>query len=137
MAQDIARVYQQCDPAKPLKSGDPRYVSFTESVGRAIGDTLSKCDSPLRRAAAYAFAGHRGGGKSTELLRLEDKLSNPPADTESFSSSILRRMKRILMSTMLISRSAACHHPPGWQVVARPRAGGIASNTAEPFHGRP
>lgn len=26
MAQNIARMYQQCDPAKPLEPGDARYV---------------------------------------------------------------------------------------------------------------
>ncbi|MEZ5600482.1 MAG: hypothetical protein R3F36_05535 [Candidatus Competibacteraceae bacterium] len=30
------------------------------------------------------FSGHRGGGKSTELLRLQKNLAEPPADEEKF-----------------------------------------------------
>lgn len=85
MATDIDRLYQNCDPAKPLKPHDPRYVSF-EGV-RGSGDLVTRVANAIRRSSDpvhLLFSGHRGGGKSTELLRLQDKLANPPAPQSAF-----------------------------------------------------
>lgn len=79
MVQDIARVYQQCDPARPLQAGDPRYMPLTGV--RGPGDLVTRLANAIRRSDSpvhLLFAGHRGGGKSTELLRLKHELSNPP-----------------------------------------------------------
>ena len=79
MAQDIARLYQQCDPARPLQPGDPRYIPF-EGV-RGEGDLIAQLTNALRWSDVplqVLFAGHRGGGKSTELLRLQHALTHPP-----------------------------------------------------------
>ena len=46
MAQDIARLYQQCDPARPLQPGDPRYIPF-EGV-RGEGDLIAQLTNALR-----------------------------------------------------------------------------------------
>jgi hypothetical protein len=76
MAQDIARLYQQCDPARPLQPGDPRYIPF-EGV-RGEGDLIAQLTNALRWSDVplqVLFAGHRGGGKSTELLRLQHALT--------------------------------------------------------------
>ncbi len=81
MAQDIARLYQQCDPARPLQPGDPRYIPF-EGV-RGEGDLIAQLTNALRWSDVplqVLFAGHRGGGKSTELLRLQHALAHPPVD---------------------------------------------------------
>src|SRR5262249_15835962 len=78
MPQDIARLYQQCDPARPLQPGDPRYVPF-EGV-RGEGDLIAQLTNALRWSDVplqVLFAGHRGGGKSTELLRLQQELAHP------------------------------------------------------------
>lgn len=85
MAQDIARVYQQCDPAKPLEPHDPRYVRCENTRGQGdlvaqLTNAIRWSDSPLH----LLFAGHRGGGKSTELLRLKEALIHPPADENPF-----------------------------------------------------
>ncbi len=64
---------------EPLPSGDPRHVDM--SAGRGSDDLrqlrihLSDVDASQNRFAQIAFTGHRGSGKSTELLRLEDELS--------------------------------------------------------------
>jgi hypothetical protein len=85
MPNDITRFYRQCDPAEPLPSGDPRYVSCDEARGggdvvRHIANDLQRSEKPQH----ILFAGHRGGGKSTELLRLKHFLENPLEDGDKF-----------------------------------------------------
>jgi hypothetical protein len=85
MAQDIARLYQQCDPARPLSPGDPRYIPC-EGV-RGEGDLIAQLTNALRWSDVplqVLFAGHRGGGKSTELLRLQHALTHPPAGEDRY-----------------------------------------------------
>jgi hypothetical protein len=83
MAQDITRVYRQCNPARPLEPGDSRYVPFTGVRGRGdlvmrLANSIHRADEPLH----LLFAGHRGGGKSTELLRLKQSLAEPMEDSK-------------------------------------------------------
>jgi hypothetical protein len=85
MIPDIARFFQQCDPAKPLAPGDPRYVAFENARGEddlivQLTNAIRWSDSSLH----LLYAGHRGAGKSTELLRLKKELENPPADEGKF-----------------------------------------------------
>ena len=85
MPNDITRFYRQCDPAEPLPSGDRRYVSCDEARGG--GDVVRHIANDLQRsekAMHVLFAGHRGGGKSTELLRLKHFLEDPLEDGEKF-----------------------------------------------------
>lgn len=80
MAQDIARVYRQCDLARPLEPGDPRYVPCENTRGE--GDLIAQLTNAIRWSETplhLLFSGHRGGGKSTELLRLQKNLAEPPA----------------------------------------------------------
>ena len=64
---------------EPLASGDSRYVDI--SGGRSTIDlgmmrvSLGDFDARQDRFAKITFAGHRGCGKSTELLRLENDLA--------------------------------------------------------------
>ncbi len=85
MAQDIARVYRQCDPARPLEPGDPRYVPCENTRGE--GDLIAQLTNAIRWSDTplhLLFSGHRGGGKSTELLRLQKNLAEPPAGEDKF-----------------------------------------------------
>lgn len=72
--QDVARVTE----VEPLPLGDPRYVDLSE--GRDTRD-LSRLRIRLKdfanseSYAKFAFTGHRGCGKSTELLRMEHAVS--------------------------------------------------------------
>src|SRR5437764_14562759 len=65
---------------QPLPSDDPRYVDMSQ--GRLTIDMklmrvcLEDFDARENRFAKIAFTGHRGCGKSTELLRLEHDLAN-------------------------------------------------------------
>lgn len=85
MAQDIARVYRQCDPARPLEPGDPRYVPCENTRGE--GDLIAQLTNAIRWSETplhLLFSGHRGGGKSTELLRLQKNLAEPPEGEDPF-----------------------------------------------------
>lgn len=85
MLPDIDRFYQQCDPTQPLPSGDGRYVSLRDV--RGTGDLVERVSRAIRRSpepAHLLFAGHRGGGKSTELQRLEKMLSRPRDGSKPF-----------------------------------------------------
>lgn len=68
-----------CVTLEPLESGDPRYVDTSKGrdtkelkkLRLHLGDT----DASKNHFAKVAFTGHRGCGKSTELLKLEHDLS--------------------------------------------------------------
>ena len=85
MAPDIERLYQKSNPTKPLEPHDPRYISC-EGV-RGTGDLVVRVANAIRRSEDplhLLFTGHRGAGKSTELLRLREKLANPSSGEERF-----------------------------------------------------
>jgi len=79
MASAIQQFYQQCDPATPLEPGDPRYVHPPEGA-RGNLDEIGRLTNEVRwsdRPLHLLLAGHRGCGKSTELLRLKQNLESP------------------------------------------------------------
>ena len=69
-----------CVTLEPLAFGDSRYVDIAK--GRDTKELkklrlhLEDHDARQNRYAKVAFTGHRGCGKSTELLKLEDDLSS-------------------------------------------------------------
>ncbi|UXE61891.1 MAG: ATP-binding protein [Woronichinia naegeliana WA131] len=72
----IPRIYNSFHPFKPLPAGDRAYVNCSEVRGdenifQEIGNTILLSDEPT----CQLYTGHRGVGKSTELLRLEDYLN--------------------------------------------------------------
>ena len=101
MTQGIDRVYRQCDPAKPLEPNDPRYISCAglrgtgDLVGR-VANAIHRSDDPMH----LLFTGHRGGGKTTELLRLQEMLAYPPRMSTNSSLSTSTPSAKTLMSTM-------------------------------------
>jgi hypothetical protein len=71
----LSQIYNAFDPFEPLPAGDPAYVDCAEVRGDAnilvdLGNKILRSD----RMVCQLYAGHRGGGKSTELLRLKDHL---------------------------------------------------------------
>ncbi|MEH1829589.1 MAG: ATP-binding protein [Nostoc sp.] len=78
MTQDFAllkRIYNVFDPFRPLPAGDPKYVDCQAVRGDSdilveIGKEILLSD----RMTCQLYAGHRGAGKSTELLRLRKYL---------------------------------------------------------------
>jgi hypothetical protein len=78
MAQNsdlLKNLYNAFDPFRPLPAGDPNYVDCREV--RGDGDILEDLGNRLQlsnQKTCQLYSGHRGAGKSTELLRLKDAL---------------------------------------------------------------
>lgn len=75
----LTRLYRVCDPSESLQPGDPRYVDCDEVRG---GSLVRLFERSLRRVdplkwEVKVFAGHRGVGKTSELLRLKAMLESP------------------------------------------------------------
>lgn len=75
----LTRLYRACDPSESLAPGDSRYVDCDDVRG---GSLVRLFERSLRRVdplkwEVKVFAGHRGVGKTSELLRLKDMLENP------------------------------------------------------------
>ncbi len=73
----IARLYKAFDPYGLLQAGDPVYVDCEEvrgdrNVERGLGNKILRAD----RSIYQLYSGHRGAGKSTELLRLQKHLKD-------------------------------------------------------------
>ncbi|TKJ29076.1 hypothetical protein CEE39_09485 [bacterium (candidate division B38) B3_B38] len=74
-AETIEGVFAACDPTKPLEAGDIRYVDCSPargepSIEETLGKRILRSEEPLHELVS----GHRGCGKSTELLRLKSYL---------------------------------------------------------------
>jgi hypothetical protein len=78
MSQDLlTEIYNAFDPFEPLPAGDPAYVDLRSVRGDTnilvdLGNKILRSD----RMVCQLYAGHRGGGKSTELLRLQAYLES-------------------------------------------------------------
>lgn len=73
----LRQIYNSFDPFQPLPAGDPAYVDCKEV--RGDGDILVEVGREIlysERMTTQLYAGHRGAGKSTELLRLQEFLDN-------------------------------------------------------------
>lgn len=80
---DLKSVYRACDPDTPLPNGDPRYTdlsevrgedqNFVDVIANAMNLGLSEEDLS-EKCYRQLITGHRGCGKSTELLRLQARL---------------------------------------------------------------
>ena len=71
----LDELYNVFEPFEPLQPGDPQYVDCREV--RGDGDILTDLGNKIRRSqhmTCQLYAGHRGAGKSTELLRLKEYL---------------------------------------------------------------
>ena len=74
----ITRLSQACNPTLPLEPGDDRYVDCEGVRGSGF---LEECVRSFQRASpaepiVRGFAGHIGVGKSTEMLRLKERLED-------------------------------------------------------------
>ncbi|MBE9113052.1 ATP-binding protein [Nodosilinea sp. LEGE 07298] len=71
----LRSIYNAFDPFEPLHPGDPVYVNCSavrgeENILVDVGRQITLSD----RITHQLYTGHRGAGKSTELLRLKDAL---------------------------------------------------------------
>jgi hypothetical protein len=82
----ITRLYRACEPNEALQPTDPRYVNCDAVRGENV---VLLYERSLRRAEPEGrevklFAGHRGVGKTSELLRLKANLERPGHGSEEF-----------------------------------------------------
>ena len=83
----IDKIYNAFDPFEPLKPGDPAYVECGEvrgdsNIEQDLGRKIVRANSPT----CQLYAGHRGAGKSTELLRLKKYLEENQCFVVYFSA---------------------------------------------------
>lgn len=69
-AKDLETAFRACDPAEPLEPGDPRYADFQDlRRNKGMLTRHRQFLAPLESGHQQGcFCGHRGSGKSTELL---------------------------------------------------------------------
>lgn len=75
MTDILTGIYNAIDPFRPLEPGDPAYVHCEAERGDA--NVLLDLGPEILRSNRYTcqlYSGHRGAGKSTELLRLKQDL---------------------------------------------------------------
>jgi signal recognition particle GTPase len=76
-AKTVDETYRVCNPEKPLQPDDDWYVDLTESRGvKQIAKSITRNIARSERDSQIKllFTGHRGSGKTTELLRLQNEL---------------------------------------------------------------
>jgi hypothetical protein len=74
MAVTIAALFKQCNPFEDLAGEDPRFVDCSKERRSPL--LLQTMENRIRftEKSCQLFCGHRGGGKSTELKRLRERL---------------------------------------------------------------
>ncbi len=70
----LTNIYNAFDPFEALPAGDRYYVNCKEVRGNEDILTIGKKIKRAKTNTYQLYAGHRGTGKSTELLRLKDYL---------------------------------------------------------------
>jgi hypothetical protein len=78
----IARLYRACEPNESLPPDDRRYVNFDSARGDSPAPIYARSlrHSDPVKPEIKLLAGHRGIGKTSELLRLKKLLEEPRAD---------------------------------------------------------
>ncbi len=77
--ESLEAILQACDPGEALKPGDPRYMDLNTSrhgIGIAKFERAFRLRAPRNGYHHGLLCGHRGSGKSTELLSLQKWADN-------------------------------------------------------------
>jgi hypothetical protein len=112
-AETLQEVFTNVDPTKPLKSGDPRYVDCHEVRGNVdVVEQLFRTIDWSRASGSVSsqlFTGHRGCGKSTELLRLKRRLEEADYIVLYFAADEMLDLDDIVYSDVLIAITRAIY----------------------------
>lgn len=88
----------------PLQSDDPRYVDLTEVRGNEdVVDLLFESLEWADTRTSQLITGHRGCGKSTELLRLKERLERANFAVIYFEADDLLDLNDVLYSDILVA----------------------------------
>jgi len=76
---DVTKLYRACRPDEVLPADDERYVDCDDARGSRVAPLMARAFqlADPSRPEYKLFTGHRGVGKSTELLRLRQLLEQP------------------------------------------------------------
>ncbi|MCP4697402.1 MAG: ATP-binding protein [Gammaproteobacteria bacterium] len=117
--QILKRIYNAFDPARPLSAGDTAYVECRDVRGDR--DILQEAATEILRSdnpTCQLYAGHRGAGKSTELLRLKAHLQENnykvvyfAADEEDIDSEDARYTDILLACTRRLLQALGDDNP--------------------------
>lgn len=116
----LERLYNAFDPFEPLHPGDPAYVDCRAVRGdEDILIELGRKMPRTNRQTCQLFSGHRGAGKSTELLRLKEFLESKQffvvyfaADAEDIESEDAQYTDILLACTRHLLESLKDHAEP-------------------------
>jgi hypothetical protein len=109
MVLDLRKFYQACNPSKTLNLGNLEdqqyYIDFSSVRGGEIIQELERSITLFApdEATCQLFTGHIGCGKSTELLRLKDKLERQSFHVVYFESSHDLDLADVDISDILLS----------------------------------
>lgn len=91
--QIIQKIYNAFDPSRPLEPGDSAYVNCQEvrgdsNIEKELGKKIlfAKVTEENDDSTCQLYGGHRGAGKTTELLRLKKYLENKDCFVVYFSA---------------------------------------------------
>lgn len=104
LARTLRDVFNQANPA-PLAPGDRRYVDCTavrghDDVVTQLFKRITWSDEP---ATTQLFTGHRGCGKSTELLRLQARLQKANYAVIYFEADDVIDVEDVVYSDILVA----------------------------------
>jgi hypothetical protein len=108
-ATNIAETYNAADPEYSLAPGDPRYVDLATWRGdEHIVNIIAQCIIWANQAQPIRYvkqlvAGHRGCGKSTELLLLKDRLEKEGYFVVYFDSALEVDMNDVDYADILLA----------------------------------
>lgn len=76
LAHTTRQIARACEVDRPLGSGDPRWLDFSPARGdRATRNLLRRFeDKPAEQTLQLLLASHRGAGKTTELMVIQERL---------------------------------------------------------------
>lgn len=104
VAKTVRETFQAADPAQPLASDDPRYVDLTEVRGdEDVVEQLKETILWSNTTTCQLFTGHRGCGKSTELLRLKAQLENANYSVIYFAADDVLDLNDLVYSDLLVA----------------------------------
>ena len=109
MVLDLRKFYQACNPSKTLDLGKVEdrqyYIDFSSVRGGEIIEELERTITLFSpdESTCQLFTGHIGCGKSTELLRLKDKLEGQGFHVVYFESSKDFDLADVDISDILLS----------------------------------
>jgi energy-coupling factor transporter ATP-binding protein EcfA2 len=104
LARTLRDVFNTANPA-PLASDDPRYVDCTSVRGNedVVEQLFRRVTWSDQSHTAQLFTGHRGCGKSTELLRLKQRLEAADYTVIYFEADEVIDVEDVVYSDILVA----------------------------------